>query len=174
MFPLSKPSRPLLFALLATVFSIQCLPLIFGNSLTNDEPYEITGGCYYWKKGDVITTRMQPPVAAAVQTLPLVLFAPLEWPHDFTNADDRGYDFFFVSNLSRLNWLTIVPRLITLLFGLGIGLLLLIALEKESYFLLLATLAAWSLDPNLIAHSGIAKSDIPLTFFFLAAVLAFV
>src|SRR5580658_10277012 len=165
-------SSPFLFLIMALLFSAQGLYLIWTNSLTNDEPFEITGGYYYWTKGDVVTSRMQPPVAAAIQTLPL-LFLNLEKAHGFVNEDDRAYRFFFESNLQKLKALTLIPRLVNLILGLGIGFLLLNQLRQESFVFFVVVLGLWAFDPSLIAHSAIAKSDIALTFFFFAAVQAY-
>jgi hypothetical protein len=172
MRTVSPKLRLLIFPVLFFAFGAQALYLIHYNSLTNDEPFEITGGYYYWTKGDVVTSRMQPPVAAAVQTLPL-LFLHLDKAHDFVNEDDRAYRFFFESNLSKLKSITVISRLVNLLFGLGIGFLLLARVRKESFVLMVAVLGLWAFEPNLIAHSAIAKSDIVLAFFFFAAVLSY-
>ncbi len=164
--------RMLLFTVFYLIFNAQALYLIHHDSLTNDEPFEITGGYYYWTKGDVVTSRMQPPVAAALQTLPLV-FLPLQKAHGFVNEDDRAYRFFFESNLEFLKPLTIMPRLINLVLGLGIGFLLLTQVLKESLVFYLAVSMLWAFEPNLIAHSAIAKSDIALTLFFFAAIIVY-
>src|SRR5260221_10219698 len=104
----------LLFAFAVFVFSTKCLYLVFNNSLTNDEPYEITSGYFYWKKGDVITPRINPPVAAALQALPL-MFLPIQTPHGYANGDERAYDLFFADNLPLLRQMTVLPRLVNLL-----------------------------------------------------------
>jgi hypothetical protein len=172
MHKVSPKSRLLLFAALFLAFNAQALYLVHYNSLTNDEPFEITGGYYYWTKGDVVTSRMQPPLAAALQTLPL-LFLHLDKAHGFVNEDDRAYRFFFQANLQKLQSLTLIPRLVSLIFGWGIGFLLLARVRKESFVLMAVVLGLWAFEPNLIAHSAIAKSDITLAFFFFAAVLAY-
>lgn len=160
------------FGALALLFSFQVLTLARQNSLTNDEPFEITGGYYYWTKGDVVTSRMQPPVAAALQTLPL-LFHGVTRPAQFSNEDERAYRFFFLDNVGELDFLTLAPRLVNLGLGLLLGLALFFFLRRESFAFFGAVLIFWALEPNLMAHTAVAKSDLPLTLFLFLAVWAY-
>src|SRR5581483_7014527 len=165
-------SRIVLFAFFFLAFDAQALYLVHHYSLTNDEPFEITGGYYYWTKGDVVTPRLNPPTASALQTLPL-LFLGLEKAHGFADGDQRAYEFFFVSNPGKIQAMTLLPRLVGLVFALGLGFLLLTYARKESLIFLITTAGLWAFDPALIAHSALAKSDVMTAFFFLASVLAF-
>ncbi len=168
----SHKSRIFLFAVLFLAFDFQALYLVHHYSLTNDEPFEITGGYYYWTKGDVVSPRMNPPTASALQTLPL-LFLNLEKAHGFMDADQRAYEFFFVANPDNIQALTLFPRLIGLVFALALGLLLCSVARNESAVYLVAVAALWAFDPTFIAHSALAKSDVMTAFFFLASVLVF-
>lgn len=169
--PSSAP-RNLLFAFFAILFSSQSLYLIFTNSLTNDEPYEITSGYFYWTKGDVVAPRINPPVAAALQTLPL-LSLPLQTRSTYANWDERAYDLFFNDNLRFLKQMTVLPRLVNLMAGLAMGFLLFLWTRKKSWAFQASVLALWALSPTLIAHTSLAKSDAMAAFFYLASVLAY-
>ena len=65
-----KPSRPLspwFFALAAAAFLVQALPGLWENSLTNDEPMEISNGYFYLVTGDVTSHHRHPPFGVGLQ-----------------------------------------------------------------------------------------------------------
>lgn len=161
-----------LFILFAALFSAQSLYLVFNNSLTSDEPFETASGYFYWKKGDVITPRINPPVAAALQALPLFLL-PVQTPHGYANGDERAYEFFFVDNLPFLGPMTVLPRLVNWLAGIALGWVLFSIARKESWIFLATVMGLWALNPTLIAHSSLAKSDLMVALFYLLSVLAY-
>lgn len=171
-----KPSRkhPLsgfLFAGFAILFSLQVLPGLSSNSLTNDEPSDITNGYYYLTKGDVESIQNHPPLGSALQALPL-LFLHLKTQPFQGEWIDRSHAFIFDWNLDRLRAITFSSRAISWLLGLGIGALLFWRTRREP-LICCFTLFFWSLDPTLLALSGLAKTDITPAFFILAAVFFF-
>ena len=163
--------RPLIFSVFAFIFAAQAFYLIRTDSLTNDEPFEITCGYYYWKAGDIVVPRVMPPMAAGLEALPL-LALNLKSPPAAIDRRERAY-LFFAANPGMLQWMTLLPRWVDLLFGLGLGFLLWGACRNRPLPFLLSVLGLWALEPTLIAHSGLAKSDMAGAFFCFAAVLSF-
>jgi hypothetical protein len=163
---------PWLFLFLA-VFAAQVIPNIFENSPTADEPGEITGGYFYWQ-GDVLSDNAHPPLSKALQALPsrfLSLNQTLDpWVRDYLA---RTYDFFFVLNRDKFQTMLDGGRIISLGFGLGIGVLLFWMSRSFSLAGRWTVMVLWAFEPTLLAFAGLAVADSPVTFFFLAAATAF-
>ena len=149
------------------------LPNILENSPTADEPGDLTAGYFYWQ-GDVLSDNAHPPLAKALQALPLKAFHLQDhldpWAQDYLA---RNYDFFFVLNRSQFEPMLWSGRFVSLLFGLGLGILLFFASRTAPAVERLAVMTLFTFEPTLLAFSGLAVSDLPLAFFFFAAVLAF-
>jgi hypothetical protein len=161
------------FFLFALLFSIQVFPRLSMDSPCGDEAIDITDGYYYWK-GDVISDMHHPPLAKALQSLSLLVTGVnSKAKGHFTSFERRDYNFLFVLNRDHFEAIVFYARLVTLLFGLGIGLLLFCVARGQSLEVTLFTMVLWSLEPNLLAFSGMVMADVPLTFFLLAAVLSF-
>lgn len=156
----------------ALVFVPQVLPRFWGDSLTNDEPMEITNGYFYLTQGDVLSHHRHPPFSEALSALPL-LALHLKGPATYSDAIDRALAFFFKDNLDLLQAMTIGGRMPSLLFGLGIGFLIFILTRSQPLAVCLSALGLWAFNPTFSAFSGLALADIPVSFFFLAAVMAF-
>ena len=173
---MEKHLKPLSFLWLfgfASFFSILVIPHIFSDSPTNDEPGELTNGYFYWQ-GDVVTHNRHPPFSILLQALPLRLIPLKEAPPSSTQDKQlRSYDFFFILNKNRYEWMTAGGRWVTFLFGLGIGLLLFLQTRRSLHAEGLAALILWAFHPTILAYSTLSIADIPVTFFFLAAILAF-
>src|SRR5438309_1339567 len=58
------------FFLFAVLFGCQVFPRLTVDSPAGDETHDIVDGYFYWK-GDVLTTAEHPPLAKALQGLPL-------------------------------------------------------------------------------------------------------
>lgn len=160
-----------LFLLFLFLSSLQILPRIAGDSLTSDEPTDITNGYYYLTHGDVVTPHNHPPLASALNALPLLFLdlKALPWTGDVM---DRAHQFLFQWNLDKLDKITFASRIVSWLLGCGIGFLLFLASRKDKTALFF-TLFFWAMDPILSALSGLAKTDIAPTFFIFLAVLLF-
>jgi hypothetical protein len=155
------------------LFAAQVVPNLFENSPTADEPGDLTAGYFYWQ-GDVLSDNAHPPLAKALQALPLKAFhlqVHLDpWAQDYLA---RNYDFFFVLNRSQFEPMLWSGRFVSLLFGLGLGILLFFSSSRAAPVERLAVMTLFTFEPTLLAFSGLAVSDLPVTFFFFAAVLAF-
>jgi hypothetical protein len=165
-------SKPFfLFLFFAALFSLQVLPQLSANSLTNDEPTDIANGYYYWTQGDVVTPHNHPPLGSALQALPLLFMGLKTLPYS-GDVIDRGHFFVFQWNLSRLESITLASRMVSWLLGLGVGFLLW-RVTRAKLILSAVVLFFWALDPAFDALSGLAKTDIAPALFFFLAVLAF-
>lgn len=160
-----------IFIFFSVIYSIQVLSNISGNSLTNDEPSDITNGYYYLTQGDVVASYDHPPLAAALNALPL-LFLHLKTQPFQGDFLDRSHLFMFQWNLDHLSAITYSSRGISWLLGLGVGILL-FRLSRARLALLFFTLFFWALNPTFLSLSGLAKTDIAPAFFFFLAVWAF-
>lgn len=152
----------------ALLFSIQVVPNLSWNSLTNDEAFEITNGYYYLTQGDVAAEQEHVPLAGALEALPL-LFLHLQTQPFQGDSFDRSHLFMFVWNQERLLTVTFWARTVDWLFGLAIGFLIFQIARREPVWAA-ACLILWAFNPTLLAMAGLAKTDIPATFFFFLAV----
>jgi len=147
------------------------------HSPTADEPYYITAGYSSWQRKDF---RLAPEAGSFPQrwaALPL-LGQPLTFPTldqpAWHNADVRviGQQFFFASGNDSARMLQSARAMIAVL-GMVCGAL--VFLWSRSLFGIrgaLVSTALFAFCPNLLAHAGLATSDMAATLGLLAAVLA--
>jgi len=166
-----QSSSFLLYLFFTLLFSIQVVPRFWWDSLTNDEPSDITNGYYYLTRGDVVTPHNHPPLAGALNALPL-LFMNLKTAPFSGDVIDRGHFFIFDWNLDRLDSITVWARAVSWVLGCALGFLLFGATRGEPV-LSAVVLFLWALNPTFTALSGLAKTDIAPAFFFFLAVLLF-
>jgi hypothetical protein len=172
---LSHPHPVIWFLAFAIIFSCQVLPRLYQDSPCGDEVLDIGDGYYCWK-GDVLTYpfRDHPPLAKALQALPLWAMGLRTGKGlEFAPNNDRNEIFLFTLNRDRFETLFAAARMVSFLFGLGIGFILFLIVRKGSYPLLIGTMALWATEPTLLGFSGIAMADVPLTFFFLLSAWKF-
>jgi hypothetical protein len=139
--------------------------------LTNDEPSDITNGYYYLTHGDVATPHNHPPLAGALNAIPL-LFMDLKTQPFTGDVIDRGHLFIFRWNATRIGGITLGTRVVSWVLGCLLGFLLFYA-TRSHWTLAVGTLFLWSLEPTLAASSALAKTDIAPAFFFFLAVFCF-
>jgi 4-amino-4-deoxy-L-arabinose transferase-like glycosyltransferase len=168
-----KKHRIIWFLFAATLFSIQVLPRIWRDSPITDEVWETTSGYYYWLKGDVVSSFNLPPLAVGLNAFPLLFIHLKTIPHIWTDDENRAYAFYYVANLGQLNWMLILPRIVTLLFSIGTGFLIYLLVRLESGIVFLSSLLLWTFEPNLLAFSTISKSDPAFNFLCVLSVLFF-
>lgn len=161
------------FLLFAMLFSIQVLPRLSQDSLAGDENRDIVDGFYYWQ-GDVISTQVHPPLAKALQALPL-RFMGLKSRSDLQFAGAPMRDAYFISVLNRDHFDQIVfwSRFVSFLFGLSLGFMLFYVSQNESPVYVLTLMTLWAFGPSFLAYSGFALAALPMTFFFFIALLSF-
>ena len=159
-----------LLAFSALVFSWQCFTAASRWSMTSDEVFHVPAGYVYWRLGDFTFNAEHPPLAKLLATLPLLVSRPA-LPSLSGYAGLSGHEFCFEANETRA--ILVPPRLVIA----GLGLLLGLAVYLWGSRLLcprVGLLAAFLcfLEPNLTAHSSLVTTDVPLTLFFLLAVMA--
>lgn len=171
---LSSRSTPFYwFLIFAALFSLQVLPRLSQDSLVGDENIDIVDGYYYWQ-GDVLSAAEHPPLAKALQALPS-RFMGLQSKSglSFSNYDIRDSYFLTVLNRGHFQAILASARFVTFLFGLALGLLLFGLARKKSLPFLATVMTLWAFEPTLLAFSGFALADLPLAFFFIAALSQF-
>ncbi len=157
----------------ALLFLVQVFPRLTADSPAGDEVVDISDGYFYWN-GDVISDSRHPPLAKALQALPLrMMNLKSHSGAPFTNYERRDFNFLFVLNREKFETILLAGRSVSLLFGLGLGFLLFLAARNGPASVLFFTLFFWALEPNFLAFSGLVLADIPLTFFFFLAVFSF-
>ena len=147
------------------------------HSTTADEIFYITSGYSYWKLDDF---RLSPDAGNLPQrwaALPLLArdlhFPTLEQPA-WLNADVGvlGRQFFYQSGNDPASMLQ-AARIMIALLGVACGVLV-FAWSRSLFGLkgALVSTALFAFCPNLLAHAGLATSDMAVSLAFLAAVLA--
>jgi hypothetical protein len=173
MTPNPRPASWSWFFLFSVLFCAQVLPNILNNSPTDDEPIDLTNGYFYWA-GDVVTSERHPPLAETLEALPLRLLGlNQDLPPSLRDNQIKSYSFLFRYNPGRFEEMTLLGRCVSLLFGLGIGFMLFWRTRGSPGVNGVIVLALWAFEPLILAYSGLAIADIPVTFFFLSAVLTF-
>ena len=143
------------------------------DSASIDEPAHIQAAYLQWFRHSAITNIEHPPLAKEAAGIGLALFArpsPTELaPGDFAKS---GYDFLF-HNRESPDRLLAAARAPMLLFFVGLILLVFVSAKRlfgPSAGLFAATLTAF--EPTLLAHAGVVHTDVPVSVFWLASVLA--
>ncbi len=179
--PWSRRSTPLAFLLL-TLLALQGLAFIGESSQTNDEGARIVGGYAYLTRGDFRLDIVQPPLLKELTALPLLLLG-LDFPaadsvpaaagQSHAGAYRLGEPFLYRNRVAG-DTILFAARLPTLALSLLLGGLIFVWGRRlfGPRGALLA-LALYVLDPNVVAHSGLATTDIGAALFFLLTVLAF-
>lgn len=162
-----RPGAAVVLALLITSFVFQTSLFVAANSQTFDEAVHVAAGQQYLEKREWQFNREHPPLTKLLSALPAYLtydLPPLDATSDQWSAG-RSYLYSSTQPAGKLLTLARVSNVI-----LGALTVFLIACWSwqlwGAYGAILSTgLAAF--DPNLIAHSGVATTDMGATFFFM-------
>jgi Dolichyl-phosphate-mannose-protein mannosyltransferase len=172
-------STAVLPAILLVVYLVQCAWFIQSQSLTFDEPTDISAGLGLWRTGQYSggeAMNDHPPLARLLCTLPAIStrfqigdkVAPNAESVAWRNSDFTSFDRLQPSP-EAIAWHT---RPVDALLGAGLGLLLWLA--ARSVFSAPAAnfvLALFAFSPSLIAHFSLgATNDGVMTLMFLATV----
>jgi len=142
------------------------------NAPTWDEPAGIATGLAMWRHGDFRLDPEHPPLARLWATLPLTFDDSVRFDASGPAFDDAhtwevAWNTLYVHN--HPDSLVFPARAMVL--GLGVALLLIVFFWARALFgsgpALVAT-ALGALEPNLLAHSVNATTDLPATFCFVA------
>jgi hypothetical protein len=147
-------------------------------SLTADEPVHMAQGYVYWTRGDFRFQEAiaQPPLPDLLAGLGLLLQpgpAPESLP-GWDSADSVRFDREFVKWYGpALESATLAARLpLALIATLGVALVFRWARDQFGRASGLLALALCAFDPNLLAHAGLAATDVLLTVWGFAGVYA--
>lgn len=163
--------------LLLLLQAVLALAIVHRESLTFDEDDHSFAGYMMWKTADYGLNPEHPPLVKLLATLP-VLGEPLWVP------PLQGRNFKAEAYLSGRDWLAhndggsqrLLFRMRASTELLALALAFTVFLAARAWFGDLAGLLALALvvfDPNVLAHSALVTTDIGVSLFFLASVLAF-
>lgn len=157
--------------MMTSLFLLQSLPNLFGNSMCGDEGLELTDGYFYWG-GDLLTHSRHPPLAKGLQALGARLEGGVvRWPETPLDPEQRAFNFLNVCNQPSVwGWLC-QARMVTLLFGLLLGAGIAWGVRTRPKIEQWAALTLWAFEPTILGFSVVAQADIPLATFFLATIL---
>lgn len=166
------PRVAVVLLLLAYVINV---PLAWrGKTATYDETSELPAGLTYWRFHDFRMNFGHPPLVKLLAALLLELAGvkapPLDDPGPLSGDPTRdiqyayGHRLLFATPGNDADRILRLGRLPMLLFPLGLGVLLW-CWGRELFGETVATLvvAFFALDPNMMAHGGLVKDDLPLT-----------
>jgi hypothetical protein len=160
------------FLFFLIVFSVQTIPNLYMDSKVSDEDVDIFTGYRCWS-GEILLDPTHPPMAKAVETLPLLgMKINPEISPKAPNIWTKAFCFFFVSNPGRAEAIVEAARWVNLvLFGWGMGWLLFLITRKWPVPAFITTMTLWTFDPLFLAYSPLSKADLPVTFLFLATLV---
>ena len=167
---------PALAVMLAWLCAMQVRSAL-RESVTADEPVEISSGYSYLTTGDFRMEPIHPPLSKMFAALPLLWFR-LVSPPDQTAWDHVDETHFaaqwMAANQRKQDGIVLAARLtsifLTLCFGVAI------ALWTRSTFGPAAALLAivfYAFDPTITAHGHYAKNDVPFAFLAFLTCIAF-
>ena len=162
-------------ALLLSVFGLLVGASSYNNSVTVDESAHLPLGLCYLQTGNPAYALAHPPLAEVLAALGLSLSdARCEIQAPQTDLDFwRTAYAFFEQNPTHYLHLFRLGRIPILVLALGLGLLV-FAWTRKRRDRLTAILALFlfAFGPNLIAHAGLATTDLAVTAFSFASVAA--
>lgn len=160
------------FLACAIFFSLQIIPRWWSDSIVMDEEWELTASYYYLKTGDVWTPwgNTAPGALCALPLLGMNLKLDPTLPPVYV---DRSLRFLFMDNHDHLTAMTFWSRNINWLLGLLIGFLLFRTVRDGPLVEGAAALVLWAFEPNLLAFTGTAKTDIAVVFWFFLCLFYF-
>jgi 4-amino-4-deoxy-L-arabinose transferase-like glycosyltransferase len=165
--------------LLLAVIAAQLLYAAHVASATDDEPYCIVSGLTALRTGDYRFNVDHPPLMGMVlgAAAHLAGAAPLPFNQDWQQGLRLKYCYFYLwtgPNAPKAVALVTAARLPVIALSLGLALLVFVwARQLYGWKGALLSLALYSFEPNIIAHSSLATLDFGLTAAFCFAVYAF-
>src|SRR5215831_9119602 len=154
------------FALLLS-FWLQMFFALPKLSATTDEVAHLPAGYTYWTTHDFRLNPEHPPLVKLIAALPLLAIKPrldLSWP-EWKNRQQYtfGYGFLYTNDADRLLFWGRLP--LTLLATLGGVVVFLWARDMFGYPSGLFALGLFAFSPNLLAHSMLVTTDVPVAVF---------
>ncbi|MDI6642037.1 MAG: glycosyltransferase family 39 protein, partial [Elusimicrobiota bacterium] len=148
------------------------------NSQTYDEAVHLSSGYSYWKTGEYrLNIRDHPPVAKLLTAIPLLFIRPILPVHHPAYQQNMQYlfgdVFLYYNKISAeklLNYGRVPILFLSCMLAIGIYLW-----TKKLYGVVsgLMSLMFYCLSSNIIAHSTLVTTDIPLTCFYFFGIYTF-
>ena len=144
-------------------------------SATTDEVAHLPAGYTYWVTRDFRLNPEHPPLAKLIAALPLLAIRPqldLSWP-EWKNRQQYtfGFGFLYTNDADRLLFWGRLPM--TLIATLGGLIVFLWARDMFGTRSGLFALGLFAFSPNLLAHSMLVTTDVPLAVFMTLALYLF-
>jgi len=136
-------------------------------SATTDEVAHLPAGYTYWATRDFRLNPEHPPLVKLIAALPLLAIKPhldLSWP-EWANRQQYtfGYGFLYTNDADRLLFWGRLPMTLLATFG---GLVVFLwAREMFGNASGLFALGLFAFSPNLLAHSMLVTTDVPVAVF---------
>jgi len=164
-------------ALLLVVQAMLVLSVVHRESLTFDEDDHMFAGYMMWKTGDYGLNPEHPPLVKLLATLPLLgdnLWVPPLQGRDFKKEAYLDGRDWLAKNDGASQRLVFRMRMATGLLAWALSLTVFFATREwfgNGAALIAMTLVVF--DPNIMAHSALVTTDVGVTLFLLASILAF-
>jgi|TARA_B100002003_G_scaffold228743_1_gene237371 hypothetical protein len=139
------------------------------SSITADETMWIPAGYTYWKTGEFGMNPTHPPLTALIETAPLLFLNPTlpteEESFKKLNIEHFGIDFLYRYN-NNLDQIVFFSRIPVLILSLILGYFV-YSWARKLYGINagLFALFLYSFNPTVISQSGIAITDLGVSFF---------
>lgn len=158
------------------IFIVVSASIAAKKNNTWDEPAHILAGYAYLKHGsDYLSPRNHPVAGRGVLSLPL-LFLDLDFDRTVSPEDVNGSDFhpyavrFLYENKTGADTILFLARLMNILLGALLGAYVFVwARELWGDWGAYLSLFLFVLSPDVLAHSSLATTDMPVTAFFFIA-----
>ncbi len=152
--------------LLLLIFAALAITSMVHNSATSDEVTHITSGYSYWTYFDYTFNPEHPPLVKLWATIPLLILRPaLNVAPVNYHGDQWAYakDFLYHSG-NDADTLYFWTRMMIVIIGIVLGYYVYRwASELFGWKAGLLSLILYVFDPNIIAHSTIVHTDIPIS-----------
>lgn len=163
--------------LLLAVLMILCTSSIREKSATYDETAHLPAGYSYWKTGNFKLNVEHPPLVKLVAAIPL-LFMDLRFSTDQPSWRTNdvfafGRWFLFEANGGKIDAVLFRGRVPVMMLSMAAGLLVWLWArrlwgERAAHLALLI----YVVEPNIIAHSRLVTTDVPISLFTLSTIYA--
>ncbi|MCR4288284.1 MAG: glycosyltransferase family 39 protein, partial [Deltaproteobacteria bacterium] len=158
------------------IFIVVSASIATKKNNTWDEPAHILAGYAYLKHGsDFLSPRNHPVAGRGILSFPL-LFLDLDFDRTVSPEDVTGSDFhpyavrFLYENKASADTILFLARLMNILLGALLGAYVFVwARELWGDWGAYLSLFLFVLSPDVLAHSSLATTDMPVTAFFFIA-----
>ena len=175
---MSKHLHKFLVTSLLAVLVAQVILSIRTQSPTTDElAHHVATGYSYVRTGNFKMNPITPPLSRSLTALPLLFLhakIPLDHPSwKSGNAPEFAKQFFYIYNHNAdelIFWARIPILFLSILFGLSI---FYFANQLFGPTASIVSLILYVFCPDILAHSGLATSDLCVAFFFFLTLMSF-